>query len=155
MYVTLTLLTQQQYLMRSILCYSAYISIPTLQNNGKKIMSKVIVGNCDVWLLDWSSSCFSIIEGKSNTSSQAFSFLLAETPWTSDKQKKTRLLPLNNTNWQYCVRYLLYIIGSLNSQKQSTASNAACLENSNYMAYFNNWFVTRWFHAKYKKRYSG
>lgn len=71
-------------------------------------MSKVILGNGGLWLLDWSSSCFSVVERNStNTCIPAFTFLVAESLWTSIKQ--SQILATHDTNQHCHVRFYTFV----------------------------------------------
>ena len=67
-------------------------------------------------LLGWTSRCFSVIEGNStNTCIHAFSgFLLAESPWTSIKQRQTTTT--HNTNRHCRVRFYTFVRQPLSKQ---------------------------------------
>ena len=60
-------------------------------------------------LLDWTSRCFSVVEGNSiNTCIHSFSFLVAESPWNSVKQSQT--LTTYNTNRNCRVLFYTFVL---------------------------------------------
>ena len=66
-------------------------------------------------VLEWTSRCFSVVERKStNTRIRSFSFLVAESPWTSIKQNQT--LTTHNANRHYRVRFYTLVRQPLSKQ---------------------------------------
>ena len=85
-------------------------------------------------LLYWSSRCFSAVEGNStNTCIQNFSFRLAESPWTSIKQRQT--LTTHNTNRHCRVRFYTLVRQPLSKQLYTYTFILICTV---HMHWYNN-----------------
>ena len=88
-----------------------------LTNGGKltRQCQKLLLEMVNLRLLDWTSRCFSLVEGHStNTHIPPFLFLVAESPWTSIKQNQTDTT--HNANRHCRVRFFTFAGQPLSKQ---------------------------------------
>ena len=88
-------------------------------------------------LLDWTSRCFSVVEGNStNTCIHSFSFFVAESPWKSIKQSQT--LTICNTNRHCRVGFYTFVLSFVGNPRRNSRNDN--WPASSEMVVLKHWF---------------